>query len=223
MATNFDRYIELLTNSDSTDFPDSDKLIYANIVYRELMAVVNEIDPTKYHRTSHADFTANQNNFSLPDTSGVPDLVAGQVLGIWVKYSSDGNWVQVNFFPKDQINLNTTYSASEPVGWWEKNNFYINPQTDTTITNGIKITFSDRVSDLTAITDDPVGIDKEFWELIPLGVAYKYLFAHGEYNKALSFKREFEDMKKGMINKIQSRESAPTLKPDSNYSLNNLP
>ena len=110
------------------------------------------------------------------------------------------------------------------IGWWEKNNYYINPQTDTTITNGIKITYSNRIAELSSITDDPTGLDKEFWELIPLGVAYRYLRAKGEYNKSEVYKGEYELGKKNMISKIQSRlETAPTYKPTPNYTIDNLP
>ena len=211
MATNFDDTIELLTGTDSTTFTDANKLILANYIYRELCNDINTVDPTRFNRTAYFDFTpdtdsnADGADHSLPLTSSVSDLVAGQVNSIWVRYSTSGDWYKVSFIPKGEIDFNTTYSESEPVGWWEGNNFKILPQPSTTITNGGKINYSNRATDLAAITTDPVAIDKEFWELIPIGVSYKYLQADGDYELSERYKQEYELGRQRMKQKVQSR------------------
>lgn len=204
MASNFNSVIELYTGTDSNTFTDANKLIYANYVYRNILNEINDVDSSRYNRTAHADFTASQSNFSLPVTSGVQDAISGQVLSIWVKYESGGNWYKVEFYPKSAIDLNKTYSEVSPVGWWEKNNFYILPQTDTTISGGIKIDYSLRPSDFSAITDEP-DFDKEYWGLIPLGVSYRYLRAQGDYALADRYQQEYNQMLQLMRQKLHAR------------------
>jgi hypothetical protein len=226
MATNFDDTIELFTGTNSTTFTDADKLILANYIYRELCAEVNEVDPTRFNRTAYADFTpdtdsnADGADHSLPLTSGVSDLVAGQVDAIWVRYSASTNWYLVTFYPKSDIDFNRTYSEVNPIGWWEGNNFKILPQPSAVVTDGLKINFSNRATDLTTITTDPVALDKEFWELIPIGVAYKKLQADGDYELSERYKQEYESGKLKMKRKIDSRggNKAMVMTFGENYS-----
>ncbi len=208
MSTNFDDTIELLTGTNSTTFTDADKLILANYIYRELCADINEVDPTRFHRTAYFDFTPTSTkdgaDHSLPLTSGVSDLVSGQVLEIWVTYDGT-NWYPVEFYPKNSIDFNYTYSTVSPVGWWEGNNFKVLPQPTATVTNGGKITYSNRATDLASITTDPVAIDKEFWNLIPIGVSYRKLQADGDYELSERYKGEYMQGRMEMKRKIASR------------------
>lgn len=208
MSINFNDYIEQICNVTTSDFTDAKKLILANYIYRELCADINEVDPTRFQRTSYFDFiptsTKDGADHSLPLTSGVSDLVSGQVLEIWVTY--DGStWYPVEFYPKTQIDFNNTYSTASPVGWWEGNNFKVLPQPTATVTNGGKITFSNRATDLTAITTDPIAIDKEFWGLIPIGVSYRFLESKGQYNQADRYKQEYMQGRLEMKRKISDR------------------
>ncbi len=207
MASNFDTRIENLTGTDSVVFTDAQKLVFANYTYNQILNEINDVDPTRYDRTTHAEFTADQTNFSLPVTSGVQNAISGQIQSVLVKYDSSGLVRRVEFQQKRDIDKNATHSQTNPVGWWEKNNYYILPVPDTTVSaanKGIELNYSLRPAAMTAITDEP-DFDKEYWELIPLGVAADYLQAQGDYQLSDRYRNDYKEKLKQMRMKVTQR------------------
>lgn len=196
--------ISVLTNADTTSFPNADRLLLINKHYNDVHNLIlesqDEWDYDDSNKTDFpiltGDFTASQQPYTLP--SGTIDVKRLEV-------TYDGtNWVKAEPFDVNERGISVAsnnlgdFSQAEPKYDLMSNAFFIYPIPESTVNEGMKLWIGRgpalyTSAELTTGTKEP-GFDSLFHDLLSFGVAADYALIKN-LPQANGLRREYEEKK----------------------------
>jgi len=207
---NFTRY---LTNTNTTTYSSADVDAALNSYYQLFVQdILDAMDDWDFQgEVATANLVANQQEYVFPT-----DCL--KIKRVEITYDGT-NWYVVNFFDinqrgkaTDTTTISEDFEETEPFADLHDNSLFLYPIPDTAITNGLKIWYEKEITELSAVTDEPV-----FAEPYHKGLAYgaakdyfeKYVEVGKNYNKlnrAVANLNEYrEHMKNFYRKKMQDR------------------
>jgi hypothetical protein len=179
--------IEWITETDSTVFPDVDKLRGLNIDQGEALELM--LYSQGYRKvgesTYYTDFIATT-GLSEGDTGYNGEYVFATMwvkpTEFYVKFPNQNEYVKCNLYdtgenPKSEFDtniINGTFSQSNPYVRFARDSFYVRPlNTESTVNDGIMVVAEPRNTDLTSTTETPI-LDPIFHRWYVLKQALRY-------------------------------------------------
>lgn len=203
----------LLTNVTSTDYPANDIKRNINKAYRVAVDIaLKSQDQWLFQDTvATANIVGGQGEYTFK-TSG--DFNISDVIKIdRVEVSYDGtNWVRaVNINRNDYLNalnsatatVNNDFSVTTPVYSLQKESLSLFPIPASNVANGLKLYYTQDVTDLSSDTDVPV-IAPQFHTYLSVSAAYDYAVTRG-LSQASALRQEMELMKRDMAKFYSTR------------------
>ena len=205
-----------LTHTNTTNVPDAtDWLTFLNLVYHDVVnTVISNIGEQYFREDYLADFTADTTEFSFDTiTWGTGDVA--KLLNVYIKYWTSDDYTKCIYYNENDLAYDVSWYEDNQ---WQSSPFFllrektisILPQTDTTITNWIKITTIQTSNDLEAAwAETTILIPREHHEILAIGMKQYIYSKQWKTDDKKDAEREYKDAKFDFITYMSNKMGRP--------------